>query len=141
MDEERLAALGPSPIYQALAELLAKRDLTDILTYLSKTALEPLFGTIIGPDGANPAVNILSIDQPYLLAPSIDYYTDTAFMEKYQSAMVDLVESVVGTNVNEMSLKESKRVGFTLLEKPEIEARVKDFMAMETMLAGLRVKE
>jgi predicted metalloendopeptidase len=104
-------------------------------------AIEPLFGTYVGPDGANPNINILTIDQPTLLAPSIDYYNDTAFMEKYQSAMVDLVESVVGTNVNEKSIKESKRVGFTLLEKPEIEARVKDFMAMETILAGLMVKE
>lgn len=141
MDEETLTALGPSPIYPALAEFLAMTDLTDILSYLYMKDEEPLLGSYVGPDCKNPSVNILSIDQPGLLAPSVEYYNDTVVMEQYRSALVDLVESVVGTNVNEKSLLESKRVGFTLLARPEIEARVKDFVAMETTLAGLMMKE
>ncbi|KAI8327601.1 hypothetical protein BC941DRAFT_497247 [Chlamydoabsidia padenii] len=141
MDEDTLTQWGPSLVYPALAQFKKKTDLTDILTFSFIKGEEPLFSTFVGSDSKNPAVKVISIDQPGLVAPSKEYYKDKAVMEKYRLGLVSLLESIVGKKVNNKSIQESRRVKFALLTKAEIETSVKQFIEMETILAGLFMEE
>ena len=82
MDEQRVEALGITPLKADLAKVAAIKSKAKLARHMSADGVsfgESLFGWAVQPDTADASMNVLNLYQSGLGMPSRDYYLDAKF--------------------------------------------------------------
>jgi endothelin-converting enzyme len=111
MDEDSIKKAGIKPLREILKEVmdmfpvnetvrsLSKshgiEDLSDVIEYLQKLGVSALISTGVGADDKDPDTVVVQASPPYRIGlPAKDYYKDDAVVEKYESTLTLILESV-----------------------------------------------
>ncbi|KAL7334729.1 hypothetical protein PS15p_200316 [Mucor circinelloides] len=161
LNKDRIDSLGPTPIYQDVANLEnmlfpVENDmqafsnkttplLSQTLAKLNQLSVAALNVFYINPDDKHPDVNAILVDQVSLGLPSKEYYEVPETLAKYKTGLNDILAKTIGTYSNgtdDATLRdsESKKYNFTRWSTEKIAAAVDRFIDFETKLANISLK-
>ncbi|RCH85801.1 hypothetical protein CU098_002675, partial [Rhizopus stolonifer] len=162
MNENKTNSLGPTPIYEIIAmvenNLFPVKDnnstmidknatlwMSQTLAFLNKYDISTLNSISVGADDKRPDWNAIWFDQAELGLPSREYYSDPTAISKYKTGLEDILYKVLGDYSNntqdaDMRRLQSNKTGFGLWTKEKITASVDRYIAFETQLANISLK-
>ncbi|CAO3650280.1 unnamed protein product [Mucor fragilis] len=161
LDEDRIDSLGPTPIYQDIANIEnvlfpVENDthafsnktvplLSQTMVRFNQLSISPLSVFYINPDDKHPDINAILVDQVSLGLPSKEYYEVPETLSKYKTGLNDILTKTIGTYSNgtedaQLRETESKKFNFTRWSNKRIAAAVDRFIDFETKLANISLK-
>jgi putative endopeptidase len=121
MDEERIEALGATPLQDELAQVDGITDIESFvktLGTLDRQGVGSVFGMYIGPDSGNPERYVTHVDQGGIGLPDESYYREDEFAD-IRTAYVGHLTTMLG-----------------LAGLPDAAGRAERIMALETKIAS-----
>jgi predicted metalloendopeptidase len=161
LDEKYINSLGPTPIYQDIAQiennLFPVKDSTTLFsaqakTWISQTlaifereGIATLAGLSVDADDKNPDMSTVIFDQASLFLPTKEYYEDPENIKKLRTGLNDILFKVLGEYSNgtqdaNVRQVESKKTGFKRWNNKKIKSAVDRFITFETTIANISLK-
>jgi predicted metalloendopeptidase len=159
MNESTINSLGPTPIYEDIANIENKLfpindtlvtlsntnatdSLTQTITLLQRHQIMALTTLFTNADEKNPDINVISLSQPPLSFPSKEYYSKVESVQVLRTGLNDLLYKVLGgysngTSDSNIRASESNRTGFQRWSEDKIKSSVDRFIDFEAKLSNI----